>query len=290
MKKSKVIFNKEDHTYKLGEVFLQGITGILSKHLFQDKYDNVPDFVLQRAASRGTFIHECCELVDTLGIIPDSIEAQNYIKLKEKHSLTSISNEYIVSDEQHFASAIDVVLSDYSLADIKTTAKFDNDYVSWQLSIYAYLFELQNPELKANKLYGIWLRNDTAELIEVEKKPKELIKELLRCEVEGELFVSPLEKITAPSKIYEVEKFLIDLDTQAKEIEAKRKELLEGILKEMEKANVDKWETDKIRLTRRKATTSERFDSKAFKEFNPDLYQQFMKVSPVKSSITLKVI
>lgn len=290
MKKSKVIFNKEDHTYKLGEVFLQGITGILSKHLFQDKYDNVPDFVLQRAASRGTFIHECCELVDTLGVIPDSIEAQNYIKLKEKHSLTSISNEYIVSDEQHFASAIDVVLSDYSLADIKTTAKFDNDYVSWQLSIYAYLFELQNPELKANKLYGIWLRNDTAELIEVEKKPKELIKELLRCEVEGELFVSPLEKITAPSRIYEVEKFLIDLDTQAKEIEAKRKELLEGILKEMEKANVDKWETEKIRLTRRKATTSERFDSKAFKEFNPDLYQQFMKVSPVKSSITLKVI
>mgnify|MGYP001105061484 CR=1 FL=1 len=290
MKKSKVIFNKEDHTYKLGEVFLQGITGILSKHLFQDKYDNVPDFVLQRAASRGTFIHECCELVDTLGIIPDSIEAQNYIKLKEKHSLTTISNEYIVSDEQHFASAIDVVLSDYSLADIKTTAKFDNDYVSWQLSIYAYLFELQNPELKANKLYGIWLRNDTAELIEVEKKPKELIKELLRCEVEGELFVSPLEKITTPSRIYEVEKFLIDLDTQAKEIEAKRKELLEGILKEMEKANVDKWETEKIRLTRRKATTSERFDSKAFKEFNPDLYQQFMKVSPVKSSITLKVI
>ena len=177
-----------------------------------------------------------------------------------------------------------------SLADIKTTAKFDNDYVSWQLSIYAYLFELQNPDLKANKLYGIWLRNDTAELIEVEKKPKELIKELLRCEVEGELFVSPLEKITAPSRIYEVEKFLIDLDTQAKEIEAKRKELLEGILKEMEKANVDKWETEKIRLTRRKATTSERFDSKAFKEFNPDLYQQFMKVSPVKSSITLKVI
>ena len=290
MKKSKVIFNKEDHTYKLGEVFLQGITGILSKHLFQDKYDNVPDFVLQRAASRGTFIHECCELVDTLGIIPDCIEAQDYIKLKEKHGLTTISNEYIVSDEQHFASAIDVVLSDYSLADIKTTAKFDNDYVSWQLSIYAYLFELQNPELKANKLYGIWLRNDTAELIEVEKKPKELIKELLRCEVEGELFVSPLEKITAPSRIYEVEKFLIDLDTQAKEIEAKRKELLEGILKEMEKANVDKWETEKIRLTRRKATTSERFDSKAFKEFNPDLYQQFMKVSPVKSSITLKVI
>lgn len=290
MKQSPVIFNKEDHTYKLGENFLQGITGILSKHLFQDKYDNVPDFVLERAASRGTFVHECCELIDTLGIIPDNIEAQNYIKLKEEHGLNTIANEYIVSDEEHFASAIDVVLSDYSLADIKTTAQFDNEYVSWQLSIYAYLFELQNPDLKANKLYGIWLRNEKAELIEVEKKPKELIKELLRCEVEGELFVSPLQKITTPARIYEVEKFLIDLETQAKEIETKRKELLDGILKEMEKANVDKWETGKIRLTRRKATTSERFDSKAFKKFNPDLYSQFAKISPVKSSITLKVI
>ena len=290
MKQSPVIFNKEDHTYTLGENFLQGITGILSKHLFQDKYDNVPDFVLERAASRGTFVHECCELIDTLGIIPDNIEAQNYIKLKEEHGLNTIANEYIVSDEEHFASAIDVVLSDYSLADIKTTAQFDNEYVSWQLSIYAYLFELQNPDLKANKLYGIWLRNEKAELIEVEKKPKELIKELLRCEVEGELFVSPLQKITTPARIYEVEKFLIDLETQAKEIETKRKELLDGILKEMEKANVDKWETGKIRLTRRKATTSERFDSKAFKKYNPDLYSQFAKISPVKSSITLKVI
>ncbi len=291
LKQSKVIFNKEKHTYRLGENFLKGITKILSKHLFQGKYDNIPEFVLERAASRGTFVHECCELVDTLGVIPNSIEAQNYIKLKEEYGLKSIANEYIVSDEQHFASAIDIVLSDYSLADIKTTDQFDHEYVSWQLSIYAYLFELQNPDLKANKLYGIWLRNEKAELIEVEKKPKELIQELLRCEVEGEIFVNPLKKeTTIPSKIYEIEKFLIDLETQAKEIEAKRKELLDGILKEMEKANVDKWETDKIRLTRRKATTSERFDSKSFKMYNPDLYQQFMKVSPVKSSITLKVL
>lgn len=290
LKQSSVIFNKEKHTYKLGDKFLQGITGILSKHLFSDKYDNVPDFILERAASRGTYIHECCELVDTLGIIPDSIEAQNYIKLKQQNGLESIANEYIVSDEKYVASAIDVVLSDYSLADIKTTAKFDKDYVSWQLSFYAYLFELQNPSLKVPNLYGIWLRDNQYELIEVEKKPKEVIKELLRCEVEGELYQSPLAKITVPSKIYEIEKFLIDLDTKAKEIDTKRKELLEGILKEMEKADVDKWETEKIRLTRRKATTSERFDSKAFKEFNPDLYQQFMKVSNVKSSITLKVI
>ena len=290
LKQSRVIFNKEKHTYKLGNKFLQGITGILSKHLFSDKYDNVPDFILNQAASRGTYIHECCELVDTLGIIPDSIEAQNYIKLKQQNGLESIANEYIVSDEKYVASAIDVVLSDYSLADIKTTAVFDKDYVGWQLSFYAYLFELQNPTLRVPNLYGIWLRDNQYELIEVEKKPKELIQELLQCEIEGRIFKNPIPAPKVPSRIYDVENFLIDLDTQAKEIESKRKELLEGILKEMEKANVDKWETEKIRLTRRKATTYERFDSKSFKEFNPDLYQQFVKVSKVKSSITLKVI
>lgn len=289
MKQSKVIFNKENHTYKLGDVFLQGVTGILSRRLFQDKYDNVPDFVLERAASRGTFIHECCELVDTLGIIPDNTEAQNYIALKKVNGLEAISNEYIVSDNKHYASAIDVVFSDYSLGDIKTTYKFDNEYVSWQLSIYAYLFELQNKGLKANKLYGIWLRGDVAELIEVERKPIKVIKELLKCDLEDRDFVNPYE-LVIPEDVYLVQDDLIELDRQEKEIKEKKEKILSKLLDDMEKSNIDKWETEKIRLTRRKPTVSERFDSRSFKEFNPDLYGQFIRKSEVKGSIILKVV
>ena len=289
LKNSNIIFDKENHTYKLGDDYLQGITGLLNKHLFPNKYAKVPSEILKKAASKGSFIHECCELVDTLGIIPNVLEAQNYIKLKEKNNLTTIANEYLVTDCKNFASAIDVVLDDYSLADIKTTAEFDSEYVSWQLSIYAYLFELQNPTLKVNNLFGIWLRDTTAELIQVDKISSELIKELLQCELDNKLFVNPLVK-KIPDKVFILEEELINLDTQFKEIDIKKKALLESLLDEMEAENADKWETSRIRLTRRKATLTERFDSKSFKEVNPDLYSQFVKISPVKSSITFKAL
>ena len=289
LKNSNIIFDKENHTYKLGDDYLQGITGLLNKHLFPNKYAKVPSEILKKAASKGSFIHECCELVDTLGIIPNVLEAQNYIKLKEKNNLTTIANEYLVTDCKNFASAIDVVLDDYSLADIKTTAEFDSEYVSWQLSIYAYLFELQNPTLKVNKLFGIWLRDTTAELIQVDKISSELVKELLQCELDNKLFVNPLVK-KIPDKVFILEEELINLDTQFKEIDIKKKALLESLLDEMEAENADKWETSRIRLTRRKATLTERFDSKSFKEVNPDLYSQFVKISPVKSSITFKAL
>ena len=36
--KSSVVFNEENHTYMLGEKQLQGITGMISRQLFPDKY------------------------------------------------------------------------------------------------------------------------------------------------------------------------------------------------------------------------------------------------------------
>ena len=51
--KSSVVFNEENHTYMLGEKQLQGITGMISRQLFPDKYKDVPDFVLKRAAEKG---------------------------------------------------------------------------------------------------------------------------------------------------------------------------------------------------------------------------------------------
>ena len=288
--RSSVVFNEEHHTYHLDGVELSGITGILSKHLFPNKYDSVPRFVLEKAAERGSYIHGACELADSLGVIPDCEEAQNYLKLKEAHGLETIENEYLVSDNEYFASSIDVVFSDLSLADIKTTYHFDKEYVSWQLSIYAYLFELQNPDLKANKLYGIWLRGDKAELIEVERKPSDVIKQLLDCEINGTLFNPPALKSDVPAKILEIQNYIIELDMMTKDLTDKRKVLLDGIHEEMIKAGVDKWKTDLISLTAKKSTTRESFDTKALKEKYPDIYNQFTRQSTVKGSLLLKIL
>ena len=48
-----VVFNEENHTYFLGEKQLRGITGMISRQLFPDKYKGVPDHVMRRAATRA---------------------------------------------------------------------------------------------------------------------------------------------------------------------------------------------------------------------------------------------
>lgn len=77
-----------------------------------------------------------------------------------------------------------------SLADIKTTYRIDKESLSWQLSIYAYLFERQNPGLKVRNLYGVWLRGDKSELIPVERRSDEEVMRLMECEVKGEKYLS----------------------------------------------------------------------------------------------------
>ena len=70
------------------------------------------------------------------------------------------------------------------LGDVKTTYQLDKEYISWQLSIYKYLFNLINPDIEVDKLYAIWVR-DGATLHEVPEIPQEEVIELLECEREG---------------------------------------------------------------------------------------------------------
>jgi hypothetical protein len=293
---SNVIFDQENHTYHLDGVQLKGITSLLSKHLFPDKYNNIPEFILKKAAERGHFIHESCELVDTLGIIPNCEEAGNYAKLKSKYNLCVIANEYIVTDSLHYASPIDVVLeeneNEVSLADIKTTSTFYSEDVSWQLSIYAYLFELQNPHLNVKHLYGIYLRGSKHELIEVERKPNYVVEQLLLSDISGEIFTNPYQiaKPDVPIQVYEIEQHMCDLDNEIKKLTEKKDQILSGLLELMSKNNVDNWKGNKIQLIRKKAYIRETLDSKKLKEKHPEIYNDFVKTSNVKESITFKVI
>jgi hypothetical protein len=105
------------------------------------------------------------------------------------------------------------------------------------------------------------------------KKKMELIK------VENEIGVLDTE---VSRKVAEFEKAL-------KEIKEKEEELKQNILIEMEKKNILKLETDTLSVTYIAPTERETFDSKKFREDNPDLYDEYVKFSPVKSSIRIKV-
>lgn len=66
--KSAVVFNEENHTYLLGDKLLQGITGMISRQLFPNKYKDIPEFILKRAAEKVVvFMHNA-----SLSILQDS--------------------------------------------------------------------------------------------------------------------------------------------------------------------------------------------------------------------------
>lgn len=181
LNQSSVIFDKDFHRYfnEYG-IELSGLSPVIEM-LFPDTYKDIPKYILNNAAKYGTSIHEKCQKYDMFESEPDCIEVQNYRLIKEEYGLIHIDSEYLVSDDINLATQIDKVYyvsdNDVDLADIKTTSLLHIDRLEWQLSIGAYLFELQNPFINICKLYAIRLRKDLHEFINIERKAdKEVIE------------------------------------------------------------------------------------------------------------------
>lgn len=187
--KSGVVFNEIEHTYTYLGSRLTGVTSLLSRTIFRDKYSGIPKEVLAKAADYGHNIHEQIEMVDSMGVTSDTPAVQDYLRIRQENGLIPIANEHLISDEEYMASSIDVIYgvegSDVyvDITDVKTTSKLDMEYLSWQLSIYAYLFERQNPHLRVRRLLAMWLpkpQYGRSALVEVLRKSKEAIDVLIK--------------------------------------------------------------------------------------------------------------
>ena len=292
LNQSPVIFNELDHTYTLDGKSLNGVTSILNRQLFADKYSGISDEVLNKAAEYGKGVHESIELYDSLGIGEDEDAVKSYIKLCQKEGLTRLDNEYLISDNDYVASSIDVVFDDCSLADIKTTSHLDEEYVSWQLSIYAYLFEKQNPDLQANRLLAIWIpkaRYGKPKVVEVPRKPVSEVVRLIEADKAGQQYVPSVAASTEITIANDVVQEVIRIERELKELKDKQTELREGLLKQMQDHNIKSFKTDGLSLTRKLATTKTSLDSKMLQEKYPEIYNECLKTSEVKESLLIKI-
>lgn len=282
---SPIIFDPEAHEYLLiGEDFTStaysGVTSILSQVLFPSKYKDVDEDVLARAAARGTRIHELCQATDTIPTEPQADDDQyvsevtNYELLKVANDIEMIANEYLVSrDDWGIASQIDCVDREGDLYDIKTTYRLDTEYVSWQLSFYAEMFEHQNPTLKAGKLYAIWLRGTESKLVEVPRKTPEQIEQVIKAWQAGETLTSAdgddIDRLVA------IEEQIAQLKDSLSELETKRLQALEPIQAKMLEDGVKSVDNPRIKITLVADSTSTRFDSKRFKTDHSDLFKEY---------------
>ena len=92
-----------------------------------------------------------------------------------------------------------------------------------------------------------------------------------------------------PLLVPEVAEKLAEFERMAKEVKAKQDELKQKILDEMEVNNILKIDTEQLTITYVAPTTRETFNAKTFRSEYPELYDEYVSISPVKASIRMKI-
>ena len=289
--KPSVVFNKESHTYYLDGKQLSGITSLLERKLFATKYAGVDEETLHKAAEYGSNVHE--QIAEDDGADEFVLdEVLSYRKIITAHNLKPIAHEYLVTDSDKYASAIDLVLENedgtVDLADIKTTYKLDKDYVSWQLSIYAYLFELCNPGVKVNNLYGLWLRDNKSSYEKVYRHDKDEVLRLLADDTE-DCFLPDAPKM--PADIVEMasqlEEYFTILKWYEKKYKEQEKEFKSRLTKLMGEAGIYNISIGGLKISYVKGYTKSSLDSTRLKKEMPEIVEKYSKTTNVSPTIKI---
>ena len=84
---------------------------------------------------------------------------------------------------------------------------------------------------------------------------------------------------------------LVKIEIAMKDLKKRQDELKAALLEEMERENILSLENEPygIKVARIEASDRETFDSKKFRADQPDLYDQYVKLTSVKPSIRITV-
>ena len=328
LKPSSVVFDEASHTYHRGETELSGITGLIKSVLFPgdepDKY--VKEKIFPLAAYFGTCVHKALRVWDELGIELTQFPATTHPTAGEipAQDVTAelayyktlphrtVASEFTV-DHGNFASQIDAIWCDDDdniyLIDHKTNnldsypggADGLKEYLSWQLSCYAYMFEKQTG-LKVAGLLGNWLRKGKGELWKIARQPDEQVEKLLSTEIipngdgtfayinpDMQVIAPKVEVVTATTDALAVPVDVITAIANLLRAEKAAKAMKEKLREIMETAGVTKWECPEFTATIGKPSTSKSFDAKAFQTDHPDLYEKYLKDIQKKGSFSQKL-
>ena len=291
-KNKEVAFNEWLHVYTASDGHtLIGVTELMKRHGLSPDYGGISKDVLEKAAARGTAIHQLLQDYDDGKAF---IEDEN-LKAYKALGLKVHCSEYLVSDNDIVATFIDKVLDDCSLADVKSTSSVHRRPLEWQLSIGAYLFELQNPGKKVPHLYCIHVRDGKAKLIEVSRIPNDAVERLLECERCGVVYSDNPVPADAALALEEQAVVLAEqldqiarLKLAIKETEQASAELQQRLYDYMTENNLDEMACELGTFVRKAPYTKKALDSTRLKKEKPELYEQYLKESEVKGSITFK--
>ena len=343
--KSPVVFSENPHGYRLGTKRLSGITGLIHAVLGLGVYPGANDYVLQvaipRAGAYGSAVHHAIELYDEIGIKQVDqpsveVETRDYgtqlfgpfhvareleTYIRHREGFEPVANEYTVSDNFQYASNIDNVWRKIATGGIWLIDTKTNNldyypggkaalklYLSWQLSIYAYLFE-KITGLKVEGLACNWLRHENGEFWEIERQPDDFVRALLEKTtatwVDGHWVYEwtgdpdmlaimkgsnlpatvPEQQIVGPDIIETIRTLLV----RQQEINAVMDDFKAKLKSAMKENGIKSFKCEAFSATIAKDSLVTSFNSKKFKEDHPDLFLEYSSTSVRAGSFTLKL-
>ena len=164
----------DGHVYLVDGIVTKSITQALSWK-FHHKYDAVDEFVLERAAKKGTETHRAIEQYCMTGEMVDLPEVRNFKFLQKQYGFEAVENETPVilffGDLPVMAGRLDMVIRQdgfkgLGIADIKRTASLDKEYLGYQLNLYRLAYQ-QSYGKEIRFLRGIHLRGDTRKFVQI---------------------------------------------------------------------------------------------------------------------------
>ena len=291
------------HKYLLdGKVFLTGVTSLMKKHGLSPDYSGIDEETLAHAADLGTQAHEMIEAY--IGGSP--VQETPLLTTFKKLGLNICKTEFLVTDEETVASSIDLLNAvggnQFEIIDMKRTSTVHRDALKWQLGIYKYLFLRANPWAEVVGCYCLPIKKGNKDdiladtcgpLVEITPVSGEEVEALLQAERDGVIY-SPkttdiaLDEISMATVVSQLKK-IAETEAVLKQLTDAMEETKEAIHQQMLAAGLEKYETADVKISLKRATVRESFDSKAFKEADPATYAKYIKQSPVKGSITIKL-
>lgn len=293
----KVTFIEETHQYFIGKKELKGVTGTLIKKAFPDTYKNIPKSVLMKAAERGGLIHNTfetfCSIFDAdIKQYPNPTEElQAFHSMLVAYDLHYVASEYLVTDGENFASAIDGIFADNEgniyLVDYKNTATLHYDNVSLQLSIYAKWFEEQNPDLKVKEIVCMWFKKGQSKFQPLPRVADYQIDDLINAYLADDTDYQ--YKVEVPEQFSALEQEYRLITARMDALKIKQDYVKEQIMKMMEANKQKSIKTNIGSYSYVESTTKRTLDTKLFKEKYPNAYERLTKVSISKPSIRIKL-
>jgi len=299
---SMVVYDEGNHTYHLGDKKLSGITGVLGKSIFfHGKFDNIPKKILESKRDYGSNVHKQIENYDNGVPYMPIAEIKWYENLKKKENIDVVKSEYIVTDGERYATPIDLIASVndvISLIDHKTSYSLDKEYLSWQLSMCAFLLEKQTG-LRIDSLYANHIKKG-CKLVKIERKTDDELHDMFYTDkyvyVENPMPTIDSNKICEAycpdaNTLTIIESYCMEINEYEEIIKSKKEylnELLKKIECDMDENKLSTIKFNNLLISKTKDYTRTSFNKEKFLIDHPELSGIYDEEIIVKGVIKLK--